>query len=182
MIFKGFRQFFSRHTNREDISLEGRVATEEYITIRRSEWEACLQRIAKLETVVESQKAIIESQKAHIEELEEKLRLSSNNSSMPPSSNLPSVKKPPKKKRAKEKRGRGAQPGHRGKGRKLLSVEEVDSLVKCKPGERCECGGCVSLNEKASERKQIFEIPEVKPLVTEYQVFKGVCQESGYLI
>lgn len=120
----------------------------------------------------------LEEQIAH---LEEKLKINSSNSSKPPSSDRQ------KKKKLKPlgnpaKRNRGGQPGHEGKNRSLLPVTEVDQEIPCPPPDRCVCGGSIEVTSENPYRHQVFEIPKVKPLVTEYQLQWGkcLCCGSGY--
>ena len=92
---------------------------------------------------------------ARILDLEEKLKTNSTNSSKAPSSDLFKTKKPKNKYHGASKNKKlkqGAQKGHKGKGRKLLSPEKVDHTVVCLPKSACECGGRV----KPNHRKQRF--------------------------
>lgn len=126
---------------------------------------ALLERIVALETQVSA--------------LEEKLRCNSTNSSKPPSSDGPSTGKGRDKHRAQGgKRKRGGQPGHKGKSRKLLSVDEVDHVERLRP-KACPCGGVLCIDEARPERHQVWELPAVVPSVTEYQVFAGRCAGCG---
>ncbi len=119
--------------------------------------------------------------RARVEELEEKLGTNSSNSSQPPSSDPPWAE--PKQnggQNEKSKRGRGGQPGHEGVKRELLPPEQVDRFVPCKPPERCECGGRVCCDDKEQpQRLQIVELPEIKALIDEYQMYSGVCERCG---
>jgi len=159
---------------------------EEYVLVRRSEWEA-LQRenrelkeqLAQALAVIEELKAENVALKARVAELEEKLRTSSSNSSKPPSSDPPWAKKQSTRERNKGKRKRGAQKGHEGKARTLLPPEEVDRFVDCPPPNGCDCGGCVVVNGEVVERKQVFELPKVKAHVTEYRFLQGICEGCG---
>lgn len=119
--------------------------------------------------------------RARVAELEEKLRTTSSNSSKPPSSDPPGAKQKKAKRRGKRKRRRGGQPGHEGKTRELLPPEEVDHVVQCLPSGRCDCRGRgrVKVDTKHPERQQKMEFPEVKPEVTEYQIFSGECEDCG---
>jgi len=112
--------------------------------------------------------------------LEEKLGTNSSNSSKPPSSDPPWAE--PKQngcRGGKSKRGRGGQPGHEGSTRELLPPEQVDEFVPCKPPGKCDCGGRVCCDDEDPQRLQNMELPEVKALVTEYQLFSGVCERCG---
>lgn len=112
-----------------------------------------------------------------VAELEEKLRVNSSNSSMPPSSDLPSKKG--RKKKSKGKRKRGGQPGHAGKTRELFAKEEVDEFVECPPDKQCECGGEIVRDEREPERRQQLALPKIKPLVLEYLIYSGYCTVCG---
>ena len=124
---------------------------EEYVLVRRSEWEALKRENAELRrqlaqalAVIEELKAENAALKARVAELEEKLRTSSSNSSKPPSSDPPWAKQKPKRKKGKRKRG--GQKGHEGKARELLPPEEVDTC-RCRTltmrGWLPETGHCV---------------------------------------
>lgn len=116
----------------------------------------------------------VEAQSKRIEELEERLRTNSQNSSKPPSTDVGGGKRD-KKKKAKSKRKPGGQPGHEGKARELLAPEKADSIEMCYPPERCECGDQVDCGG-LYRRHQVHELPEVKPVITEYRIFEGVCE------
>ena len=52
--------------------------------------------------------------------------------------------------------------------------------IRCVPASHCsECGGSVVPNINPTHRHQVFEIPEPKFELTEYQVFHGRCQCCG---
>ncbi|MFH1689349.1 MAG: IS66 family transposase [Candidatus Eisenbacteria bacterium] len=152
--------------------------------VSRSEWEALQRETCELRQQLTKALALIVvltaenvALRAQVAQLEEKLRASSNNSSKPPSSDPPSVKKMVKRKKGKRKRG--AQKGHKGKARRLLPPEEVDSFVDCPPVDECECGGHVVSKGDVVERKQVFELPKAKPHVTEYRFLDGICEGCG---
>jgi transposase len=115
--------------------------------------------------------AIILLQNEKIAKLEARLNSNSSNSSKPPSTDPPWKKKPNSTSNGK----RGAQKGHTGISRELVPVEEVDVVVPCKPADLCGCGGTVDVDDSNPERRQVFEIPVIKPHVIEYQIFSGQC-------
>jgi transposase len=117
----------------------------------------------------------IEEQTKRIEELEEKLKTNSRNSSKPPSTDKGSQ---PKNKPSKSKKKQGGQPGHAGKGRALFAEEEINQRQACYPEKRCSCGGEVKTT-CLKRRHQTVDIPEIKPIVTEYQLYAGTCQGCG---
>jgi len=138
--------------------------------------------IARQRAEIEELRAQVRALKAEMEEMEElKARLgqSSRNSHKPPSSDGPGVKRGKSKRRGS--RRPGGQPGHKHAQRELLPEEEVDEVVPLVP-TRCErCGGQVSSGQQcpAAHRHQVWEVPEVKPYVKEYQLGHGWCGECG---
>lgn len=112
--------------------------------------------------------------KLRVKELESMLRSNSNNSSKPPSSDG-YQKKPafPLKKNGKK----GGQKGH--KGRNLQQVENPDEIVKCLP-QTCSCGHVFNSSElELSERRQVFDLPQPRLTITEYQIHKARCPICG---
>lgn len=115
---------------------------------------------------------------ARILELEEQLRLTSRNSSKPPSSDSPGTERRyPERQRSG--RRRGGQPGHPGVKRALVPLTEVDQVYPCWPVERCPCGGEIRVADAPCERHQVFELPPLRPQVIEYQRYAGVCTGCG---
>ena len=112
----------------------------------------------------------------------EQINTNSSNSSMPPSSDL--IVQPKKKKRrlsrGKSNLKQGAQPGHKGKTRELLSLEKVDDTVVCLPKSNCSCGSPIEVKPDSVKRHQVFELPPLKPIVTEYQRVFGICSGCGH--
>src|SRR5450756_1571586 len=76
-------------------------------------------------------------QEERIAELERRLNRNSRNSSLPPSQDPPAA--PERRQASSSGRGRGAQPGHPGRGRHLAPIESLDELVEHWP-RRCRCG------------------------------------------
>ncbi len=113
---------------------------------------------------------------ARVSELEAQLAKNSRNSSKPPSSD--GYGKPqPKSRREKSGRRSGGQPGHAGS--TLKPVEQPDQTVVCAVGV-CKCGcdltGCAAVDV---ERRQVFELPEMKLHVTEYQAQIKACPQCS---
>lgn len=145
---------------------------EEYILVRRSEWEAPQRENAELRSQVAALTA-------RIAELEERLRTSPRNSSKPPSSNPPWTQRQGKPEGKKGKRRRGGQPGHPPAQRELLPPEEVDRVVDCPAPTECGCGGRVAPDGSEPERHQQCELPPIKPFVTEFRLGAGICERCG---
>ncbi len=166
-LFNSLQRLFTRAKRTQSVCKED----DPLITIRLSELTAYKSEIAAL-------KATIEEMKVTISDLQEKLGTNSKNSSTPPSSDAPGDN--PKKPKKKGGRKRGAQYGHKGKGRKLLPTEECDKVIPYYPQEECDCGGQVEVKSEPGERRQVIELPkEIKAIVTEHQIFSGKCSCCG---
>ncbi len=130
--------------------------------------------IAAQQAQIAAQQAQIAELTKRVAELEEKLSKNSSNSSRPPSTDPPWAKPKPKLKKGK-KRKRGGQPGHARNTRPLVPQDEVDSVVAVKPDR---CGGCGTKligKDADPERHQVFEVPEIKADVTEFQLHTLTC-------
>jgi transposase len=137
-------------------------------------------RIAELERKLEAQAVLIEALLCRIDEigrenaeLRARLNESSRNSSKPPSSDGPQVTRP---RSGPTGRRRGGQPGQTGARRPRLSP---DNVVDYKPKV---CRGCTrELSGEDADLKwfQVFELPEVKPTVTEHRAHSLTCAQCG---
>lgn len=112
--------------------------------------------------------------KAKVAELEARLNQNSRNSSKPPSSDSPFVKPAPKSLRAKGVRRPGRPAGQDG-----VTLEQVacpDLVVEHEP-ELCSCcgAGLGSRPEVGRERRQVIDLPEIAPKVTEHQLVARRC-------
>jgi hypothetical protein len=105
-------------------------------------------------------------------ELQERMTLSSRNSSKPPSSDGPGVSRGDKHKRARRQRSRGAQRGHPGAYRQLLDQADVHAIHECAPPSHCECGAAVAVRGKPL-RHQVFDVAPVAAEVNEYRLYSG---------
>lgn len=117
--------------------------------------------------------AIIRLLLTKIAELEARLNKTPRNSSLPPSSEHPHAK--PKPKRRKSGRKRGGQPGHPKHERTLIPVEQCTQVVSLLPENCRRCGESLVGSDSEPLRHQVWEIPEIKPLVTEYQLHRLTC-------
>lgn len=117
----------------------------------------------------------VESLELELKELRAQLSSDSKNSHRPPSSDG-------YRKRAalpKKKKKRGGQSGHRGSTLKM--VAEPDQQLELRP-RQCRCG--TSLNPDDSllvERRQVFDLPDPKLEVIEYQQYAISCPCCGEL-
>ena len=110
-----------------------------------------------------------------IAELEDRLRQTSRNSSVPPSADG-LAKPPPRSRSLRKKSGRkpGGQDGHRGQ--TLAQVAKADREVRHEPGSCARCGaGLAGRPVTGIERRQVFDLPPVKVKVTEHQLIEREC-------
>jgi transposase len=111
--------------------------------------------------------------------LEKKLeKLTPKNSSIPPSTQHPHAKEQPKPKKLKAKTGKkqGGQPGHPRTTRPLVPTEDCDEVKTLRPRQCRKCNARLKGNDPEPLRHQVFELPEIKPLVTEYQQHRLICE------
>ena len=140
-------------------------------------------RVVKLEDRLErildeNQRLRVEKQALGVEvkRLREIVSKNSSNSSKPPSSDGFSKPKP-KNLRKKSEKKPGGQKGHVGS--RLEPVENPDHAISHDP-LKCSCGCCLSDAPVVNvERRQVFDIPPVKVVVTEHVVKTKLCPECG---
>jgi len=95
------------------------------------------------------------------------------NSSIPPSTIHPHAK--PQSPKPKSKRSRGGQPGHDKHERDLIPPDKCQQIVPCLPTECRRCGGSLTGTDPEPLRHQVWELPDIQPIVTEYQRHRLVC-------
>jgi transposase len=127
---------------------------------------------------VQSLLARIAQLEAHVEQLQRQGKgKTPQNSSLPPSSQHPHAKPAPRKRKSKKKRG--GQPGHKKHERPPIPTDECDDVQRLKPTECRRCGEKLSGSDPEPLRHQVWELPEIKPLVTEYQRHRLACPCCG---
>jgi transposase len=115
---------------------------------------------------------------ARVRELEARLATDSHNSSKPPASDGPGAKPHPQSLRTPSGRKPGGQPGHLGY---ALHLAEVPDVVVVHTPVRCPvCGrslaGCPAIRR---ERRQVVDLPSVRPQVVEHQAETKACPACG---
>jgi transposase len=128
---------------------------------------------AEAQVIIRLLLAHIVKQDRRIAELEARLKLSPRNSSLPPSSEHPHSK--PERKNSRSRKKRGGQPGHPKHERPLIPVEECTEVIVLKPSACRRCGTRLSGDDSQPLRHQVWELPEIQPLVTEYQRHRREC-------
>ena len=128
-------------------------------------------------------RAVVQALLARITDLEARLNQHSGNSSNPPSADPPSA--PPRS--ATVPRGRhprGAQPGHPGAHRPLLPPDDP-TITEIIPVPPDHCGHChfpldpALPDARPPQRQQTWEIPPIRPAVTEWQLRALQCPHCG---
>ena len=116
--------------------------------------------------------------KARIEALERQGKgKTPQNSSLPPSSQHPHARPQPPRRKSKKKRG--GQPGHEKHERSLIPTDQCNEVQTLRPNECRRCGAKLAGNDPEPLRHQVWELPEIEPLVTEYQRHRLRCRWCG---
>jgi transposase len=121
---------------------------------------------------------------AQVLELRARLNQTSHNSSKPPSSDPPSAPPAPPA-RVPRGRKRGGQTGHMDQQRPLVPPEQVDTIVPLRPTicPQCQTGLAADLPLTGSLWYcQIWELPPIRALVTEYQQQTICCPSCQQLV
>lgn len=106
-------------------------------------------------------------------DLEQRLNLSSHNSSKPPSSDPPSA--PPRPQKVPRGRNAGGQVGHPGSTRER---REPDEIVECRPTDCPHCLTALPQNLPDAAPlvvTQVWELPLLRPIITDYQQHTVCC-------
>ncbi len=114
---------------------------------------------------------------ARVNDLENRLKLNSTNSSKPPSSDPIGMKrKPPASPSGKK---RGGQPGHRKAHRALVPPEKIRGTTHCKPTACRRCGHELCGDDPEPLIHQVAELPKIEPIVDEYRLHRLTCPGCG---
>lgn len=120
--------------------------------------------------VIRFYQARIEQLQDRVAELEARLRQDSSNSHRPPSADPPKAKPaPPQKARGRKP---GGQPGHPRCQRPRLTPDRV---VDHAPRRCAACGAPLAGLDESPRCHQVWELPEVRPLVTEHRFHTLAC-------
>jgi transposase len=148
---------------------------EEILAVYEQGPEAVVQLVTSLFQIIEELKETVKQQGKRISDLENRLAKDSRNSSKPPSTD--GFRKTPKSLRSKSNKKSGGQNGH--PGTTLRMVADPDE-IRHLPLVHCQhCGHHITDSAKSIEKRQVFEIPELKIKSTEYQAEYGVCSHCG---
>lgn len=130
------------------------------------------------QAIIRALLARIEKLQEEVEELRRQIKgTTPQNSSLPPSTQHPHAK--PRPRRRKSKKRRGGQPGHPKHERPLIPSEDCNEVKSLQPKACRRCGSRLSGHDPTPLRHQVWELPEIKPLVTEYQRHRLACPCCG---
>jgi transposase len=124
--------------------------------------------------------AVVAKLEARIAELEKRLNKNSSNSSKPPSSD--GLKRKPKSLRPTHTgRKPGGQPGHPGQTLQPSPTPDLTEIIT--PGSCPHCH--TDLRDEATvavEKRQVFDLPQIRMQVTEHQAQSKLCHHCGRLV
>lgn len=95
------------------------------------------------------------------------------NSSLPPSAQHPHATPAPT--RPRSRKTRGDQPGHPKHARPFLPADDCDRVIPLAPTACRRCHQTLAGADPTPLRHQVWELPEIKPVVTEYQRHRLTC-------
>ncbi len=133
---------------------------------------------AEAQAYIRALEARVAALEATVQRLLERLRMDSQNSSQPPSSDRPTASRP-RQRRTSSGRKPGGQPGHPGHTRAVVPLEDVEAVLPVKPTHCVRCQHPLHGEDDQPQRHQVIELPPVAPVVTEYQLHSLVCPACG---
>jgi len=149
--------------------------TEEIIARQPPEAQAIIRLLLARIAVLEAE---IEELRRQVAELQRQGKgKTPQNSSLPPSTQHPHARPQPPQRKSRNKRG--GQPGHAKHERPLLPTEHCDDMQPLKPTECRRCGGKLSGSDPEPLRQQVWELPEIRAHVSEYQRHRLTCRRCG---
>jgi transposase len=110
-------------------------------------------------------------------DLANRLKLNSTNSSKPPSSDPIGMKRRPPAPPSGKKRG--GQRGHRKAHRALVPPEKIRETIHCKPSTCRRCGHGLAGDDPEPLIHQVAELPKIEPIVDEYRLHRLACPDCG---
>lgn len=154
---------------------QGSEAVVELVGGLAAELAAQLETVSARVATLEAENAALRTEN---QVLRAQLGTNSRNSGKPPSSDGPGVKPHPKSQRASTGRKPGGQPGH--VGHTLRQVDEPDEIQVHTPSHCQACGRNLEhLPAVRRERRQVVDVPPVKPWVIEHQAETKWCPGCG---
>jgi transposase len=158
----------------KDLTIQVLIKKVEELTRRLGKFEKENEILCHENAVLKAENAVLKAENA---ELRARLDSNSRNSNKPPSSD--GYKKKPIKPAFPQGKdsSQGGQKDH--KGHTLQQVKAPDKIVACIP-DICTCGHEFEKGElMLAEKRQVFDLPQPKLEITEYQIFKASCASCG---
>lgn len=153
----------------------GKDTLQRPATVPQSVWDGMNDEARAFVVVLVRQ---VEQLTQRVAELERQLGRNSGNSSQPPSTDRPD-QKPEKTPCSWSGRKRGAQPGHPKAQRALIPTDQCDHIEHHKPDHCARCGTALAGDDPDPVRKQVIDLPPVRPIVTEHQIHTLPCGCCG---
>ena len=119
--------------------------------------------------------ALIQHYEQRLADLEARFNQNSTNSSKPPSSDPPALKRSPPKPPSPNKVG--GQHGH-DKAQRTLA-DHPDTIHDCKPLACRYCRQPLHGDGPQPLRHQVWDVPPVRPIITEYRRHRLTCPRCG---
>lgn len=118
---------------------------------------------------------------AEVADLKERLKVAERGSHRSPDPPLadPTAASDGSAKSAGTKKKRGGQPGHAKHVRPLIPAADCDEVHVLKPEACRRCGAKLAGSDPHPLRHQVFELPEIKLHVAEYQLHRLACPCCG---
>jgi transposase len=139
--------------------------------------ETAVALLMRVDELVEANRRL----EARVGELEQRLSRSSRNSSLPPSQDPPSA--PLRPRALASGRRPGGQPGHEGRSRRLLPLEQLGEVVEHWPARCARCAHPFAESERieaaSPQRHQVSELPAIAVTVTEHRLHRLRCPECA---
>ncbi len=120
-------------------------------------------------------RALIHHYEQRLADLEARLDQNSSNSSRPPSTDPPDLKRSPPRTPSGKKAG--GQPGHAKSQRPL--TDHPDAIQHCKPTACRNCRRPLHGDDPRPLRHQVWDVPDIRPVVTEYRRHRLTCPRCG---
>lgn len=128
-------------------------------------------------SVVQQQQQTIQALTVRIEALENQLAKNSSNSGKPPSSE--GYKKPaPRSLRQTSGKPSGGQPGHQGHTLTMRADPDDIQIHRVEQCPHCQCN-LADVPVQGCERRQVFDLPPVRVVVSEHQAESKTCPCCG---
>lgn len=149
---------------------------DEILTIYAAGPEAVVSLVEQLLATQAELRQQVQLLTARVQELEARLNKDSHNSHKPPSSDGPAQLPRRRSRRQRSGKASGGQAGH--PGTTLVQVEQPDTIV---PHGATACEQCGARLDTAPvvarERRQVMDLPPVRPEVTEHQMLHQRCPQ-----